>query len=144
MDKVIENTQRQIDKLKDLKKAMMNKLLTKGIDHTEFKDSKLGKIPKNWEVKKLQDVGQCVRGLTFAPENVVKKGLLVLRSSNIKDGSLSFKNNVFVNIKVDNQFLSQEGDILICVRNGSRHLLGKSALIIGDSTINSWCFHDYI
>ena len=132
VDKVIENTQRQINKLKDLKKAMMNKLLTKGIDHTEFKDSKLGKIPKNWVVKKLQDVGQCVRGLTFAPENVVKKGLLVLRSSNIKDGSLSFKNNVFVNIKVDNQFLSQEGDILICVRNGSRHLLGKSALIIGD------------
>lgn len=132
VDEVIENTQRQIDKLQDLKKAMMNKLLIKGIDHTEFKDSELGRIPKSWTVKKLLDVGQCVRGLTFAPENVVKNGLLVLRSSNIKDGSLSFKNNLFVNIKVDDHFLSQDGDILICVRNGSRRLLGKSAIIIGD------------
>ena len=28
----------------------MNELLTKGIGHTEFKDSELGRIPKSWEV----------------------------------------------------------------------------------------------
>ena len=27
----------------------MNELLTKGIGHTEFKDSELGRIPKNWK-----------------------------------------------------------------------------------------------
>ena len=53
VDEVIENTQKQIDKLQDLKKATMNELLTKGIGHTEFKDSELGRIPKSWEVKKL-------------------------------------------------------------------------------------------
>jgi type I restriction enzyme S subunit len=42
VDEVIENTQKQIDKLQDLKKATMNELLTKGIGHTEFKDSELG------------------------------------------------------------------------------------------------------
>jgi type I restriction enzyme S subunit len=52
VDEVIENTQKQIDKLQDLKKATMNELLTKGIGHTEFKDSELGRIPKSWEVKK--------------------------------------------------------------------------------------------
>ena len=50
VDEVIENTQKQIDKLQDLKKATMNELLTKGIGHTEFKDSELGRIPKSWEV----------------------------------------------------------------------------------------------
>ena len=49
VDEVIESTQKQIDKLQDLKKATMNKLLTKGIDHTEFEVSELGKIPKSWE-----------------------------------------------------------------------------------------------
>jgi type I restriction enzyme, S subunit len=132
VDEVIENTQKQIDKLQDLKKATMNELLTKGIGHTEFKDSELGRIPKSWEIKKLQDIGQCIRGLTYAPENIVENGLLVLRSSNVQDGRLSFNDNVFVNIKVDDHFLSQDGDILICVRNGSRHLLGKSALVIGN------------
>ena len=39
VDEVIENTQSQIDKLEDLKKATMNELLTKGIGHTEFKET---------------------------------------------------------------------------------------------------------
>ena len=56
VDEVIETTQKQIDKLQDLKKATMNELLTKGIGHTEFKDSELGRIPKSWEVKQLSDL----------------------------------------------------------------------------------------
>ena len=56
VDEVIENTQKQIDKLQDLKKATMNELLTKGIGHTEFKDSELGQIPKSWEVVRFQEV----------------------------------------------------------------------------------------
>jgi type I restriction enzyme S subunit len=56
VDEVIENTQKQIDKLQDLKKATMNELLTKGIGHTEFKDSELGRIPKSWEITSL---GEC-------------------------------------------------------------------------------------
>ena len=47
----------------------MNELLTKGIGHTEFKDSELGKIPKNWGVKKLEEVGQIIGGGTPASEN---------------------------------------------------------------------------
>ena len=132
VDEVIETTKKQIYKLQDLKKATMNELLTRGVGHTEFKDSELGRIPKSWEIIRLLDIGQCVRGLTYAPENIVENGLLVLRSSNVQDGRLSFNDNVFVNLKVDDHYLSQDGDILICVRNGSRNLLGKSALIIGN------------
>ncbi|MDA7582394.1 restriction endonuclease subunit S [Luminiphilus sp.] len=56
VDEVIENTQKQIDKLQDLKKATMNELLTKGIGHAEFKDSELGRIPKSWEIYKVSDL----------------------------------------------------------------------------------------
>ena len=62
VDEVIENTQKQIDKLQDLKKATMNELLTKGIGHTEFKDSELGRIPKSWEVATLESVSSFRRG----------------------------------------------------------------------------------
>ena len=55
VDEVIENTQKQIDKLQDLKKATMNELLTKGIGHTEFKDTELGRIPKSWDVRTLNE-----------------------------------------------------------------------------------------
>ncbi len=69
VDEVIENTQKQIDKLQDLKKATMNELLTKGIGHTEFKDSELGRIPKSWEVSFLDDVTKRGSGHTPAKQN---------------------------------------------------------------------------
>ena len=50
VDDVIEKTRAQIDKLKDLKTGMMQELLTKGIGHTEFKDSPVGQIPRSWDV----------------------------------------------------------------------------------------------
>lgn len=69
VDEVIENTQKQIDKLQDLKKATMNELLTKGIGHTEFKDSELGRIPKSWEIRFLDDVTKRGSGHTPAKQN---------------------------------------------------------------------------
>ena len=54
VDEVIDSTQKQIDKLQDLKKAVMNELLTKGIGHTKFsKDRELGRVPKSWAVVSL-------------------------------------------------------------------------------------------
>jgi type I restriction enzyme S subunit len=61
VDEVIEKTQAQIDKLKDLKTAMMQELLTYGVGvdgkpHTEFKDSPVGRIPKGWEICFFKDI----------------------------------------------------------------------------------------
>lgn len=61
VDDVINKTQAQIDKLKDLKTAMMQELLTCGVGvdgkpHTEFKDSAVGKIPKGWACERLESL----------------------------------------------------------------------------------------
>ena len=53
---MIEKTEAQISKLRDLKKAMMAELLTKGIGHTEFKDSPVGRIPASWRVASYAEV----------------------------------------------------------------------------------------
>jgi type I restriction enzyme S subunit len=48
----------------------MNELLTKGIGHTEFKDSELGRIPKSWEVRSLSEVSELSRGkFSHRPRN---------------------------------------------------------------------------
>lgn len=67
VDEVIENTQKQIDKLQDLKKATMNELLTKGIGHTEFKDSELGQIPKSWLQTTIGKLAKVKRGASPRP-----------------------------------------------------------------------------
>ena len=65
VDEVIEKTQSQINKLQDLKKGTMTELLTRGIGHTEFKDSPVGRIPKGWEVKSMTDLLIVKHGFQF-------------------------------------------------------------------------------
>lgn len=86
-------------------------------------------VPNGWSLIKLKDIGKCITGLTYSPKNVVDKGLLVLRSSNVQDSKLSFNDNVYVDLEVDNESKTRLGDILLCVRNGSKNLIGKSAFI---------------
>ena len=34
----------------------MQELLTKGIGHKEFKDTEIGRIPKEWKVVRISDI----------------------------------------------------------------------------------------
>jgi len=56
VDDLIENTTTLINSYSLLKKGLMQTLLTKGIGHTEFKDTKYGKIPLGWEIKSMEDI----------------------------------------------------------------------------------------
>lgn len=62
VDEQIEQTDQLIEKTKELKKGLMQQLLTKGIGHTEFKHSEIGEIPVEWEVKELKKVLEKVVG----------------------------------------------------------------------------------
>ena len=85
---------------------------------------------EGWELKKLGDVGECRIGLTYSPDDVCAEGgTLVLRSSNVQNGRITYEDNVLVQSDVPQNVIVREGDILICVRNGSRSLIGKSAMI---------------
>lgn len=79
IDKVIQNTQIQIEKLKEYEKSLINKVVTKGLDeNVEFKTSEIewiGKIPKHWEVKKLKYLFEFRRGLTITRANLKDKGI---------------------------------------------------------------------
>ncbi|WP_312099748.1 restriction endonuclease subunit S [Corynebacterium dentalis] len=82
-----------------------------------------------WRNVRLGDIGQSLIGLTYSPSNVKRSGTLVLRSSNIQDGELAFDDNVYVDCAIPEKIRTRENDILICVRNGSRRLIGKSAIL---------------
>ena len=92
-----------------------------------YKDSAVGIIPQEWEVTTLGKLGKVMSGLTYSPNDISDTGILVLRSSNIQNGMLCMVDNVYVNTVSYNPV--KTGDILICVRNGSKNLIGKSAYI---------------
>lgn len=121
VDELLIGLDRLIAKKRDLKQAAMHQLLTGQTRLPGFRDE--------WEETTLGAIGECIIGLTYKPENVVEHGLLVLRSSNIQNGRLAYDDNVYVNVDVPDHLVTLTGDILICVRNGSRALIGKCAVI---------------
>ena len=64
VDKAIEKVDEAIAKTERLKKGLMQELLTRGVGHTEFKDTEIGRIPKEWEVVKIGDVCEAIGGGT--------------------------------------------------------------------------------
>ncbi len=103
-----------------------------------YKKTPVGLIPKEWEVKKLGSLGEILSGLTYSPSDIDINGTLVLRSSNVKDRQIELLDNVYVRIEDVKFNPVQEGDILICVRNGSRSLIGKNAIITKDVSGSSF------
>jgi type I restriction enzyme S subunit len=73
----------------------------------EFRDA------EPWEVKRLGELGELINGLTYRPEDVRQEGLLVLRSSNIREGNIVLDDCVWVDPKIKGANLSEPGDILI-------------------------------
>ena len=84
---------------------------------------------EGWEEKKLIEVAEYFNGLTYSPKNVSDKGIIVLRSSNIQNDKLDFFDIVRVDVSVKEKIIVREGDILMCSRNGSQRLVGKTARI---------------
>ncbi len=62
IDETIEKSDQIIQKTERLKKGLMQELLTKGIGHKEFKDVEIGRIPKEWEVVRLDKIVTLIKG----------------------------------------------------------------------------------
>jgi type I restriction enzyme S subunit len=105
-DQAIANTEALIAKYTQIKAGLMQDILTKGIDENgnirteqthEFKDSPLGRIPKDWEVKKLDE---CINKNTTITYGIVQTfehivdGVPVLRTIDLKENGINSVENL--------------------------------------------------
>ena len=130
LDERISTQNKIIEDLKMLKSAIIENV---------FDD-------KHSERLQLDNVGSYIRGLTYSSNDVVEHGgTLVMRSNNIVNGSLLDYNNnvVFVNKQMSAEQQLQNGDIVICMANGSSSLVGKSSFYDGNChspiTVGAFC-----
>lgn len=106
IDKAISETEIIIAKYNRIKTGLMQDLLTKGIDEKgnirseethEFKDSPLGRIPKEWSPKKLNE---CINKSTTITYGIVQTyehiedGIPVLRTIDLKENDLNSIDNL--------------------------------------------------
>jgi len=141
IDREVALLEKELDACLRLKRAVINRAVTRGLHpNVSLKDSGIdwiGMIPEHWEVKRLKDIGKIDNGLTYSPQDICNEdeGTLVLRAPNIQNGKLDLENEVFVKCEIPKFLMVKEGDVLICSRNGSLSLVGKSAII--DQSINA-------
>ena len=86
-------------------------------------------IPKGWEWTRIRNISQSYIGLTYSPTDVSSRGTIVLRSSNIQDGKIVLNDVVRVSKEISKKLQVEKNDIIICARNGSAKLVGKSAVV---------------
>nr|WP_278679363.1 restriction endonuclease subunit S [Clostridium paraputrificum] len=71
VDSQVDDTDKLIEKTKELKKGLMQRLLTKGIGHTEFKETEVGEIPMEWEMKSLGKIFKLSSGEFLSQKNII-------------------------------------------------------------------------
>ena len=112
-------------------------------------------LPSGWKWEYLGNIGETNIGLTYSPQDVSDVGIPVLRSSNVQNGKLDFDDLVRLKCEPKQSAMVQDGDLLICARNGSKALVGKVAVIedlkepaafgafmaIYRSEVNSYLYH---
>ena len=121
----IENQRTLVVALKKYKRGLLNKV---------FSNTDENIYPTVY----LSEVADFLQGLTYSPSDVANAGHLVLRSSNIQNGTLSFDDCVYVDKSIPESLQVKCADVIMCVRNGSKSLVGKTALIPIDMPKTTW------
>ncbi|WP_439240156.1 restriction endonuclease subunit S [Lonepinella sp. BR2474] len=129
LDDTIANHQRELEKYKNLKISYLEKMFPK--ENEAFPELRFPNFTDAWEQGKLGEIVEFYSGLTYSPSNVIDNnlGTLVLRSSNIQNSTLILDDNVYVNSNCVNSQNVEIGDIVVVVRNGSKNLIGKHAIV---------------
>ena len=83
VDKKIAFVEENISATEELKKGLMQKLLTEGIGHTEFKDSELGRIPESWEIKSLNQISDLTSSKRIYLSDYVDSGIPFFRGKEV-------------------------------------------------------------
>lgn len=150
IDQSIEKTEQLIAKYERIKKGLMQDLLTRGIDKQgnirseethEFKDSPLGRIPKDWEVKQLIELSTLVTngfvGVATPYYSSPSKGVPYLYGNNVRKNRIDLKQVTYVNREFHSKHKKSQlrpGDMLT-VQSGH---IGTTA-IVPESLTESNC-----
>jgi type I restriction enzyme, S subunit len=126
VDSLLDGLDSLIAKKRDLKQAAMQQLLSGRTRLPGFK----GK----WEVKALQHAGRCLRGVSYNGDADLSPGdtqstTRLLRANNVQNAVVNSNDVQFVrSSRVSAQQILRCHDILICMANGSKALVGKAGV----------------
>jgi type I restriction enzyme, S subunit len=140
VDEAIEKADQIIEKTKEVKKALMQKLLTIGIGHKKFKKTEIGEIPEEWKTELLGDIVFIKHGFAFKSEYFSDAGPVLLTPGNFKEeGGLYFNEGNLKRYsgKYPGEFSLSPNDLVIVMTDLSPFckILGNPAFIPSNETV---------
>lgn len=149
VDSQIDDTDKLIEKTKELKKGLMQRLLTKGIGHSEFKKSEVGEIPVEWEKKRLSEVATVIDSLHETPK-YTELGVSMIRVVDVNgryiNTDTTFKVDEETYLKFTRKYVPQCEDIIMSrvgsygltsyLKTCERVCLGQNIVVISTSALN--------
>jgi type I restriction enzyme, S subunit len=94
-DDMIENYELQINKYKKLRQSLLNDLMTKGINHSKFKQFNYKKIPSDWRIGKFKNFITLQRGFDLPKHKRIDGDVPIFGSNGIVGFHNKFTNNNF-------------------------------------------------
>jgi len=144
VDEAIQWTDAVIAKAEELKRGLMQRLLSRGIGHTEFKQTELGEIPETWKMVRLEDVILDIKYGTSLKSTIKEKGIPILRIPNIIHGKITLDEikRIEISEKEVANFLLNEGDLLVVRTNANPDYIGRCAPFKGIE--GKWIYASYL
>jgi type I restriction enzyme S subunit len=132
-DAAIERTRAIIAKARWLKEGLVQDLFSKGIGHTRFRWSEIGRIPASWDVMRVGDaLTEAQYGLSMP---MGQRGQYpILRMAAIQDGEVLLSDLKYIDLPAElaGQYLLRRGDVLFN-RTNSGELVGKVGIYRSDA-----------
>ena len=125
-DGVVAGLERVIAKKRLIKQGAMQDLLTAR--------RRLPGFSGEWEVKRLGSLGVCLRGVSYDGsadlfETKTPHSIMLLRANNVQNGEIVYSDVQHVRKeRVKPVQCLKRGDVLVCMANGSRALVGKAGV----------------
>ncbi len=127
VDEAIEKTDQIIEKTKEAKKGLMQRLLTRGIGHKRFKKTEIGEIPAEWEVVKIGGIIYLQGGFAFKSSDYKENGIPLIRITNVSYSGITLNECVYLPLSFAGnckKFLVEPGDILVAMSGATTGKVG--------------------
>lgn len=124
-DALVDALEQLIAKKRQIKQGAMQELLTGKL--------RLPGFSGEWKARSLGELGSCFRGVSYSPDVDLRSSdtdetIRLLRSNNVQDSIIELDGLQFVGRdRVSGVQILRKNDVLICMANGSKELVGKAA-----------------
>lgn len=136
VEEAIAATRAVIDQTRKVKQGVLERLLTKGIGHTRFKQTEIGEIPEGWNVEALGSIVlRLEAGVSVNSENRPRQGgeLGILKTSCVSAGTFNpGEHKAVLATERDRVKIPVKGDSIIISRMNTPHLVGANAYVEKD------------